>query len=282
MTDVDWVSLDGELVPAEDARVSVFDAALLYGAGLFETMRIARRWVVDRDRHLARLESSARTLGLTVPPADRLRDRIEQWRERTQLRDGRVRLTITAGSIAGGSRFEPREPVTLVMGSPRSPAESERFRRGVTAGTTRFDGGSLAGHKTTSYLPWWLASRARRDVEEILLVDTSDSLLEGASSNVFAVIDGVVRTPPVRDRALAGVTRRRLLELADEARWPVQEQPVGLDELRRCDELWLTQSIGGVVPVVKLDGELIGKGAPGPWTLRALELYEGWLSRESS
>ena len=197
----EWVSLNGRLIAADQAHVSVFDSGLVQGIGLFETMRTYNGRVFRLEAHLERLAASAEKLGwVTRPSIDECRFNINQVISATEQSDARVRLTVTTGSLRHSDADEPRLTV-IASAMPGADYPAEHYQRGVTAvwspyRQSRFD--PIAGHKTVSYFARLLSLRAaheRSALESIWLNDTGE-VAEGAISNVFALMDDVLVTPP--------------------------------------------------------------------------------------
>ncbi|MEQ8768736.1 MAG: aminotransferase class IV [Planctomycetota bacterium] len=274
----DRVELNGELVSASDAMVSVFDVGLLYGAGLFETMRVVRGVAIDLERHLQRLQRSADSLGWTVPTHELLEERVARWCRASELALGHVRLTVTLGSIAGRSKLDPADPVTIVFGGPLPDSLTESKVSGITAITVTLQPGGSAGHKSLAYWPWWRAKieATRAGVGEAILISPGEHVIEGAMSNVFVRHSGQWLAP-MSGAALPGVTRSRVIEQLSRSGESVDESELHREALSTAQEIFVTQSTAGVLPVVSIDGRAIGDGRPGPATRAASEAYEHWV-----
>ncbi len=268
-----WVYLDGEYVPATEARVATGDSALLYGRGLFETLRARRGAVYLLDRHIDRLEAGARVLGIAVPPAvEGLEAIVRELAERQCLEDARVRLTLTAGSES--------EPSVLFVQARAVTDYPERvYEKGLSAhvaSVRRNETSPLARVKSLSCLDNLLAKEKARasGVDDAILLNTRELLAEGSTSNLFLIRDGQLLTPPIADGALPGITRGAVWELAEAAGIIVRELSMTMDDLRHADEAFLTNSVGGVMPLVSVDGSAVGSGSPGEVTGRLRALYE--------
>lgn len=236
------VILNGELVSALEARISALDEGLLYGYGLFETMRAIEGRMPLRDRHMDRLLAGAERLGIDVPRerAEILRD-LDRVVEAAGLSDARVRLTLTAGSPEG-------LPVLMAMANPyQEPAGPYdaclvRGHPGANSPTK--------GLKSLSYLPWLLAREEARSrgFHEALMCDDSGQIVEGCTTNLFAVLEeGYVATPPLESGALPGVARAWVME-----RLEAREAPLVPRDLHESTEVFLTNALLGVIPVGRL------------------------------
>lgn len=275
---MDQVCVNGEWVPAGAARVDAADRGLLYGYGLFETIRVWRGRPILLERHLDRLFASAPVVGLTLPwDRDTLARLVAECAVRNGVEEGGVRLTVTAGP---GPAFAPGGAAPgLVLTARRGPLYSEdaygRGYRAVIAAVRRNHRSPLAGVKSLNYLDNLLARReaAARGADEALLLNVNGELAEGAATNLFFVRRGRLCTPEVACGALPGVARGRVLELArpaaaaGEAGWvAVEAGRYGPEALVEADEAFLTNALMGVMPLVAVDGRPVGDGRPGPVT----------------
>ena len=275
-----WVCLNGTLLPAEEAKVSVFDSGFMQGIGLFETMRAYNGKVFRLQRHLDRLANSARALAwTTIPDLDEAADNIQQVLTAAGATDARVRLTVTTGSLHPAA---DAPGLTIVaMASPGEKYPDECYTNGVTVlasecRQSRQD--PTAGHKTTSYFPR-LASLRQAHAQgafEVLWLTPEGQLAEGAISNVFLVRNDRLFTPPLDTPVLPGITRATVLELAAALGVPAQETALTLDDVQGADEVFLTNCMMELVPVVRLGRERIGSEKPGDLT-RALGIAYGHL-----
>jgi len=274
------VFLDGRLVNAAGARVSAFDRGLLYGDGLFETLRSYQGRLFALDRHLARLRGTARWLGIPVPTMD-WRRQISAVLRRNRLLgvDASVRITLTRGPAAPGllPPAHPRPTVLIICaGVPATLAGVQR--RGARVALLPFTrGGVIAGHKLLDYVPAILGRvlARRQRAFEGLFVDARGYLSEGTTSNLFVVRRGRLLTPPLDGEAgvLPGVTRSLVIAVATAAGIRVQERRLRVSDLVGADEAFLTASMAEVVPIVRVGVQAIAAGRPGLLTRRVQELY---------
>jgi len=272
-----YVCLDGAVVPASRAKVSVFDRGLLYGDGLFETVRCYNGTPLALRAHLGRLRASARFLGIPVPGRPWARD-IDRLLRRNRLlsTDAWVRITLTRGAAAPGL-LPPRQPqptAFLIAGrvDPNVAVVQQRGARVILLPFARH--GFLAEHKVLDYLPGILGRvmAARHEAFEALYVDEDGLVTEGTTSNIFACRRGRLVTPPVTG-VLPGVTRRFVIELAAAAGLRLVERPLKARDLYRADEVFVTSSLAEVVPVMMIDDRQIRDGQVGPRTRRLQSLY---------
>ncbi|MFH8595153.1 aminotransferase class IV [Streptomyces rimosus] len=259
--------LDGELRDADGARVSVFDHGLTVGDGVFETLRTVDGRAFALTRHLDRLASSARGLGLPDPDLDEVRRACAAVLDANPLPLGRLRITYTGGlSPLGSDRGEAGPTLVVALGeSPRRPDTTAV----VTVPWTRNERGALAGLKSTSYGENVVAlARARAaGASEALFGNTVGQLCEGTGSNVFVALDGVLHTPPLSSGCLAGITRALTVEWTG-----AKETDLPLDVLEYADEVFLTSTLRDVQAVTRVDGRQLGD-APGPLTAEAMRVF---------
>jgi branched-subunit amino acid aminotransferase/4-amino-4-deoxychorismate lyase len=253
-----WV--DGQLARGADATLSVFDRGARDGEGLFETVRVVDGRPFQWRRHLERLVLSAAELGFPVPagPAE-LEEALEQVLAAEGLRDAVARVTVTRG-IPGA---RPTRSTAWVEAEPLAGRLWEGTRRGdatlVRSRVPFHSPGWIGRHKTTSRIAWHLAREDARaaGADEALLVTPDGDALEGAVSNLFAVLGGVLITPPVEIGVLPGITRGWVLRVAASLGVGTTERRIAFAELPGAEEILLTNSIQGIVSVGRLDGALI-------------------------
>ena len=215
--------LNGSLVDEREARVSPFDHGLLVGDGVFETLRVYDGVPFAWHRHAERLTHSARGLGLAVPDLSELRDAGDAVLHANELRDARLRITVTGGpSPLGSERGNGGPTVIIAAGALKPWPLTERV---VTVPWSRNERSATAGLKTISYAEnvRALAVAHAAGAGEAIFCNTRDELCEATGSNLFVVDGGVVRTPPGDSGCLLGVTRALVLELCAELGLPAEE-----------------------------------------------------------
>jgi branched-chain amino acid aminotransferase len=264
-----WV--DGALIDADQATVSVFDHGLTVGDGVFETIKATDGRPFAVRRHLERLRRSADGLGLRVPVDDDvLRHAIAEVLASHDRPLARVRVTLTGGAAPLGSERGEAPATVVVAAGPMAPRPPTTAVRVVP--WPRNERGALAGIKTTSYAEnvKALAHAKAHGASEALFATTTDLLSEGTGSNVFVGIGGRLRTPPLSSGCLAGVTRALVLEVTDAV-----EEDIPMADLARADEVFLTSTGRDVQAVDRVDDRPLR--APGPLTegaARALAALE--------
>jgi branched-chain amino acid aminotransferase len=270
---------DGTLRTLEDARVSPLDRGLLVGDGVFETLRTHAGVLFAWRRHYERLVASATGLGLAVPTSDELRAAAEAVLAANQLSDARVRVTVTGGEGPPGSSRGGGAPVALVVAVPFRPASDTAAV--VVAPWTRNERGATAGLKTISYAAnvRALAYAEQHGASEALFPNTAGNLCEATGSNVFAVVDDELRTPPLTAGCLAGVTRALVLELAADLRLPCAEADIPMAALTSAREAFLSSTTRAVQAITRIDDHRL-PAAPGPFAAELADAFAALVARD--
>jgi branched-subunit amino acid aminotransferase/4-amino-4-deoxychorismate lyase len=267
------VWLDGKLLDAEHATVSVFDHGLTVGDGVFETLRAYGGRPFAVRRHLQRLAASAAGLGLPVPHPDVLSTAMDDVLAANGLTEAAVRVTVTGGAGPLSSTRGTGGPTVVVVAAPLPdwPATADV----AVVPWPRNDRGALAGLKTTSYgenvvaLAWAL----ERGAHEALFANLAGNLCEGTATNVFVGVGGRLLTPPLSAGCLAGVTRALVIESCE-----VSEEDLPVGELAGVDEAFLTSTTREVQPIRAVDGAALPT-APGPLAQAAAAALRDVLAR---
>jgi branched-chain amino acid aminotransferase len=264
------VWINGELLPDDDARVSVFDHGLVVGDGVFETVKIAAGVPFAMTRHLLRLRKSALGLGLPEPDLEAIRAGamkvIAAAEEPPPL--ARMRITFTAGLAPLGSERKAGSPATSIVAMAAQPFPAAAVDV-VTVPWPRNERGALSGLKTTSYGEnvRALAYASERGGSEAIFGNTIGQLCEGTGTNVFVVKGGRLLTPPLASGCLAGVTRALVIEWAG-----AEETDLPFDALAEADEAFLSGTTRDVQPIRNVNGNPL-PAAPGPVTKKAAEIF---------
>jgi branched-chain amino acid aminotransferase len=279
--------VDGELVPADDATVSVRDRGFRYGDGAFETLRVYGGEVFEWAAHADRLAETCAVLALDHGLSDDdLHGRIRETLAANDLQDAAVRLSITRGVQPGRLTPAPDVDPTVVVtvaDLPRGGAEGRPVWDGpataTVADTERMPDAALpARAKTHNYLNGILARLETRETaaDEALMCDRDGTLTEGATCTLFFVSDGVLRTPGLDGPVLPGVTRRVVLDLAREADVPVETGAYTPEDLFAADEAFLTNTTWELRPLAAVDDHSIGEG---PVTTRLQRAFDDRVER---
>lgn len=277
-----WV--DGERMPSEGPHVSARDRGVTLSDGLFETMRVAGGKIFRFEQHLDRLLRGLETLEIAAPP--RLRQLVLRAVRETGAEEAGLRLTVTRGVGGAGLPVEPGVPPTiLVTLNPLPGFPAEVYERGLAAHVAsgrRNEHAPTAGLKTLAYVDAVVAllEARRAGAAEALWLDTEGHCSEASSSNLFVWTGNRLLTPPVSCGALPGITRAAVLELAGRLHLPAGEQAFGVAELRGASEAFLTSSLRGVAPLVRVGDRRIGAGTPGETTRQIRDAYLALIDRE--
>ena len=268
--------VNGEYVPAGEAKVSAFDHGFLYGDGLFESMTVTNRRIFKFSEHLDRMERSARALKLELPePRERIAEIVKECVRKSGVDDVYLRVVISRG--AGYPLLDPRvvdkATIAVLLHDPAPPPEtgSSYKAKGAglrlkTAGVRKAPSESFEARvKSLNYLNNVMAriEAVESGFDEAILLDVRGFVAEAPGENVFVVKDGVLRTPKAHN-VLEGITRKVVLEIAAEAGIPAEEADLTLYDLYTADECFLTSSFSRVHAVSEVDGRPIA--APGPIT----------------
>jgi len=285
------VLIDGRPSPPEAAKVSVFDRGFLYGDSVFEALRTYGGRPFALERHLERLAQSAARVFIDLPVSlSEIGREVQSAIVGAGNDESYVRLTVTRG-VGEGLGLDPglsRHALRVVIVTPLKAPPPETYVQGVSVVTHRTervtDHSAAAGAKVGNYLTAVLAIRQARlaNAAEALIVDGLGSVVEGATSNVFAVLgDGTLVTPPENDGILLGITRETVLSVAARLGIPIKLESLPLDVVKGARELFVSSSIRELVPVVSVDGAAIGTGRPGAMTLQLLTAFRETCRRST-
>jgi branched-chain amino acid aminotransferase len=275
------IYLDGVFVDQADAKVSVFDHGLLYGDGVFEGIRLYGGNVFRLEEHLERLEYSAKAILLDLPltRAEWSRAVCETCRV-NGLTDAYIRLVVTRGvGDLGLAPWLCSKPSYFIIASKISLYPQEHYDNGlaiVTVPTRRIGPAALPPTvKSLNYLNNILGKIEARQFGalEAIMLNEQGYVAECTADNVFMVHKGTILSPAASSGALAGITRGTIFDIAGELGLPIRESQLTRYDLWCADECFLTGSGAEVIPVVKLDGRVIGTGKPGPVTRDVLAAF---------
>ena len=275
------VYIDGKYLDERHAKVSVFDHGLLYGDGIFEGIRAYNGRVFKLKEHIDRLFSSAKAILLEIPlsHAELMKATVATIRA-NKLRDCYVRLIITRG--IGTLGLNPRsckKPSVIIIAGKIQVYPAELYARGmdiVTVPTTRNLHSALnPAIKSLNYLNNILAKIEANNagVEEAVMLNSEGFVAECTADNLFIVKDGKLFTPPLSAGALYGITRQTVMELAEQSGVAVSEPNLTRYDLFNADECFLTGTGAEIMPVIKIDGRVIGTSKPGPLTRKLVTEY---------
>jgi branched-subunit amino acid aminotransferase/4-amino-4-deoxychorismate lyase len=284
MTEI--VFLNGEFVPAADARISIYDGGFLHGAGLFETMRADFGKVFRLTEHIDRMLNSAAKLGLPIERPDLpLPGDFDELIQRNNLVTARLRMTVTVGALHTTTPADAPSLTVCVTAADLQPPPADLLVRGMSVLITTFtqsNADPMAGHKTIAYLPRLLALRSAQKLgcSEALWFTPQNYLAEGCISSVFIVRGGALATPPLNTPVLPGVSRSVVLEIAAAEGIPAEEKALNINDVLDADEIFITNSSLQVAPVCRVEKKDIGTGKPGPMTARIRGAFQDVVKHE--
>lgn len=282
------IYINGTVSGPEEAKISVFDRGFLYGDSVYEVLRTSGGRLVDFERHLARLQTSADALALRTPEADELREAIASTLASAGNTESYLRIVVTRGAgEVGLDTALAGSPTLIVIAKPLKLPTQKLYEQGIgvrlvnvqRTSAKAVDPSVKSGNYLNNILA--LAEARRSGDDEAIMCDQEGCIAEGSSSNVFWIHEGQLHTPSLAVGLLAGITRGRVLELARAAGTPVVEGRFGPDELRGASEAFITSSIRGILPIARVDSKGLSDSVPGPHTLGLIAAYADFLEQES-
>ena len=277
-----WVN--GERQADEAAHVSARDRGFTLGDGVFETMRATDGSIFRLDRHLARLDRGLTMLAIPAPRT--LREWVSHAATTVAAPEAAIRLTVTRGpGPAGVPPPAQPQPTVVISAGPLPAFPPSVYTDGLSAHVAagrRNEYAMTAGLKTLSYVDAIAAllEAERAGADEALFLDTEGHCSEATASNLFAWTGTTLVTPPRSCGALPGITREAVYELAHAEGVAVAERAFGLDDLLAAEEAFLTSSLRGIAPLVRVGTTPIGHGTPGELTHRMTAAYLALIDRE--
>jgi branched-chain amino acid aminotransferase len=276
------VNINGKFYEKQDAKISVFDHGLLYGDGVFEGIRAYNRLVFKLQEHIERLFESAHTIMLKMPLSkEALKNEVIRTLKVNKLDDAYIRLVVTRGE--GDLGLDPRKctgGATVIIIADKIKLYPEKFYREglaiVTVPTVRNLPEALNPQiKSLNYLNNILAKieAVNAGCDEAIMLDSMGFVAECTGDNIFIVKRKHLYTPPQCMGTLRGITRDSVLEIAKKEKIPVHEHVITRHEVYISDECFLTGTAAEIIPVVKVDGRVIGEGKPGALTLSLIKKF---------
>lgn len=283
-----FVFVGGRVVPAEHARISVFDRGFLYGDSVYETLRVHAGVPFRFDAHVERLFDSGRRIGFVLPmQPEAIRAACLKALHSGPLEDALLRIIVTRGSGALG--LDPalaENPQLVVMALPLPELPSSWYQTGrhvaLVSVPRNLKGALDPQAKTGNYMNSVLAlhEARRRGADDAIMLDHHGRIAEASSSNLFVLRGGVWRTPSLDVGILGGITRQTLIELCRRHDQRVEEAVLLPHDLTAAEEAFLCSSVREIVPIVRLDGESLGAGSPGAETAKLQALYRAEVQAE--
>ncbi|MDE0590729.1 D-amino-acid transaminase [Halocynthiibacter sp. C4] len=274
------VYVNGEYLPENEAKISIFDRGFLMADGIYEVTSVLDGKLIDFAGHAARLERSANELDLALPvDMDELIEIHRKLVELNGIEEGMVYLQVTRGAPADRDFAFPdpdEVPSSIVLFTQNKPglAESPAAKTGIKVISIEDVRWGRRDIKTVQLLyPSMGKMMAKKaGVDDAWMVEDG-KVTEGTSNNAYIVKNGTIITRHLGNEILAGITRNAVLRFAQEAQMKVEERSFTIDEAKDADEAFVTSASTFVMPVVEVDGAQIGEGTPGPVATRLREIY---------
>ena len=276
--------LNGQFVPRSSAAVSVEDRGFIFGDGVYEVWRVVNGRLFESERHMARLEYGLRELRIT-PPESFSTNAVEQIAARllndSGIAEGEATfyVQVTRGAAPRSHQFPPAGTAPTFYATINRFTPPEELRaRGASAITIPDIRWLRCDIKTIQLLPNVFAKQAALEqgaVDALMIRD--GAVTEGSHANVIGVLDGAIRTHPTNHLILPGITRAIVLDLARGFGVPVFEEPFGESDISRLDELMLVGTTTDVMPIVRINGQPVASGKPGPITTRLVREFREYL-----
>ncbi len=276
------VYIDGRFYPKSEAKISVYDHGLLYGDGVFEGIRAYNGVVFKLKEHIDRLYRSAHTIMLKIPLTKKETTKaVLEALKKNNLRDAYIRLVVTRG--VGDLGLDPRKcpkPTIFIITEPTIRIHtSEAKEKGVTSAIvwTKRNPVDATSHeiKSLNYLNSVLGKIEANNagVDEAICLDKRGLVCEGVAENLFIVKDDKIITPPDSSGVLHGITRDRVVKLAEKLGYVVAERNITPNELFNADEVFFTGTAAEIAPIREINKRVIGAGKPGPITKRLIQEF---------
>ncbi len=275
------VYLNGEYIPKEEAFISVDDRGFLFGDGIYEVTAAYRGKLFRWDRHLARATRglTALRIDFDLSVLEEIHYKLLEENNLTEAAVSYVYLQITRGVAKRTHKFPPHpvDPTVYMFAGEYNRPPRERWEKGYTSVTVNDVRWARRDLKTIQLLPNVLGAQAPVDqgADEIVYVNEGMAI-EGSHNNLFMVFGDTIRTHPLSNQILPGITREVVLELAQELGYEVQELSTTVEEMFTADEIFHSGTLSEVKPCIAVDGKQIGDGKVGPVT-RAL--FDAFLAR---
>jgi branched-chain amino acid aminotransferase len=259
------VYINGEIVSADEAKISVFDRGFMRGDGLFETMRTYNGRLFKLHQHMERLDHGLELLRFPVRSGDLgLEPAAEQVVRASGIESARVRVEITRGVGSTGFTTHVDTPPTVVITvHPITEPQCEPLAVIISKTIRRDERSPLSSVKTINYVPSIMARMEAEDegAEDAILLNYAGKVAEGCASNIFLWHDGRLITPDLDSGVLPGIIRQTVIEIAHDLQIPLEERPVEPEELFSAEEVFMTSSTREVAPVSTIDGRRVGTGS---------------------
>ena len=271
------VYLNGDYLPADEARISIFDRAVTFADAIYEVAGVLDGKLIDFEHHMQRYFNSLAKLDIESPlDRQQILDAFRQLVERNQVDEGLVYMQVTRG-VAERDFVWPGDirPNLFMFTQPKASIENEAAATGVTLASTPDIRWARRDIKSVNLLAQVLAKKAAHDAGayEALMLDADGYVTECGSTSFYIVKDDLILTRPLSNDILPGVTRRAVVALCNTHGLRLVESKFTLDEAKQADEALISGASTYILPVVKIDDQAIGNGTPGKLSLRLREIY---------
>lgn len=252
------IFLNGKFISEEDAQISVLTPGLLYGWGIFESMRSYNNKIVYLERHLRRIKNSCQLIDIKFPynSIGKLKEIIKKTIKINGFSDAYVRLTLWKSENGTG---------TCVIAKKYQPLSFQKYREGFRAAISIFKQGAgyfFSRLKTTNYLLYQLSylQAKNRGFDEAIILNNRGYITEGSRSNIFFIKNKAIFTPHLECGCLGGITREIIFDFAKKYAIPLREGNYTLSDLYESQEAFLTNSLMGIMPLASVEERRIGQG----------------------
>ncbi len=271
------VYLNGEYVPAEEAKISIFDRAVTFGDAIYDVAGVLDGKLVDFEHHMQRYSNSLQKLSIESPLSQaEILQAFRQLVELNQLDEGLVYMQVTRGTAERDFAWpDDIKPTVFMFTQTKSASEYRAGETGIILASTPDIRWARRDIKSVNLLGQVLAKKAAHDTgaDEALMIDGEGYVTECGSTSFFIVRDKLILTRPLDNDILPGVTRRAVIALCNSQGLRLVETRFTLDEALTADEAFISAASSYVLPVVKIDDQEINTGTPGELTLRLREIY---------
>ena len=262
-----YISINNKLLKEKDAKISVLDHGLLLGDGIFETLKTKDGKIYKFNEHYARLKNSARQAFLPIPISKtELKKQIEKTIKANKLKQARIRVTITRGIGPAGLSIKCKDQSVIIVTNPLKHVSFGKGAKIITYNLER----DLPAIKSLSFLPSVVAKvqASKKQALDAILIDKKGYAREGSFSNVFLVKNNRLITP--KNNILKGITRDEIIQLAKKEKITINEKDFMKKDLINADEIFITFTTGGIVPIIKINNKNMKIGRI---TKKLIELY---------
>lgn len=277
--------IDNKVIPTSEAHISVMDTGMLRGFGVYDGVSVVGGKGIDLQAHIDRFRSSATGLALILPYTDeQLHHAVTLLSEKMNAERFNIRLILTGGDLHGGLDFDPQKPSCYIVAEPYTQLSKEHYTLGSVL-VTHSHARQYPQWKTINYITAVLTNDVRKKAGAVDVLYIHDgNVLECATSNVFIVKNGILMTPS--RGILGGITRKKVLEIADSMITEVGDKPliteihekeISSNDIFTADEVFITGSFKDIVPIVTVDSHTIGNGKVGIFTQALMAQYAQYI-----